>query len=276
MTEVPPSDDQQDSDRINYDKQVVESSNARVGLDPDGAYITSWKVRNPQTKQLEDVLYIGKTKKRTGIPTLFPYYGEGGKMRTHGFGRDSKWQVMSAFDNQIVLRLRLEDLDEEARAEFPHPFDSMVAVTADNDGSLLYDLTVTNPGTEDLPLSPGLHPYWAINHADKGSIRVEGLSGFDASKIDWDHNPPDTEYDYTGPVTVIFPNRQIRIEDQTPGGPVIKKIVAWSQTPDKDDSDFACFEPVSGGDNTINENPILVKPGASWNMRIKFTATPTQ
>jgi len=82
MSEVQPGSPDQQS----FDRQIIESKNACIGVNPDGAYVSSWKVKNPQG-QLVDVLYQGKTLRRTGVPLLFPNFGPATGMRQHGFGR---------------------------------------------------------------------------------------------------------------------------------------------------------------------------------------------
>ena len=261
-----------DIDRHAFDVLLAESSNARVGVNPEGGYITSWQVRNPQG-EFEDILYQGSIKKRTGIPTLFPYFGNADGMRSHGFGRDSLWQVVLTESNRITLALGNEDIPEDARLEYPYPFGVEMTVEAEEDGSLLYKLKVMNTGTSNLPISPGLHPYWAIAHKDKAVIQIEGISDFDASQVDWDKQPPDAVYDYRGKTVIKMLGREIEIEDVTDGVGVVKYLVVWSQTPQKDDSDFICVEPVTGKDNAVKEKPILVAPGEDWEMAIKFSVT---
>lgn len=261
-----------DLDRRTFDIIAAESVNGRIGIDPDGGHITSWQVRNPQG-EFEDILYVGKTKKRTGIPTLFPYYGEAEGMRSHGFGRDSQWQVVAIEGSTIKMVLTDGNISEEARQEYPYPFEAAITIEAADDGSFIYKLDVKNTGTGDLPLSPGLHPYFAINHADKQKVTVDGIPDFDASSVAWDTNPPDTVFPYTGKTTVNIPGRKISIEDITEGGPVIEHAVVWSQTPQKDDYNFVCVEPITGGDNAIHDNPKKVAPGQEWSMAIRFSAS---
>lgn len=276
MSEIVPPP-KQDLDRRNFDRISVESPNARVGVNPEGGYVTSWSVRNPRSGLFERVLYLGSELKRTGIPTLFPNYGEGqgvnGEDMTHGFGRSSVWtpdQSASASD-KIVLRLGDRDISEEAKAKFPFRFATSIEVQAAQDGSLIYSLKVQNQDQIDMPITPGVHPYWAVPQADKQSIQTEGIQGFDAASIDWDTTPPDTVYGFDGRALVKFPSRQISIEDITPGG-VIRHLVVWSQTPQKPDFNFVCFEPITAGDNAINTNPILVPAGGEWNMNLRFSS----
>ncbi|HLL60386.1 MAG TPA: hypothetical protein VK338_01595 [Candidatus Nitrosocosmicus sp.] len=254
-----------------YDQQIIESRNAQIGINPEGGYVTSWKVRNPQG-ELVDILYQGKTLKRTGIPILFPHFGKADGMRPHGFGRDSLWNV-SADGNRTTMTLTSDDISEEAANEYPYSFDAAIIVEVEEDGSMLYHLQVRNMGTENLPLSPGLHPYWKINHNDKPKMKIEGLNGFDATQEEWDTNPPDTPYEYNGKITIDLPDRVITIEDVTDNQPVVEHVMVWSQTPEKDDFNLVCVEPVTRLHNAIHENPINVAPGDEFNMKIRFSTS---
>jgi len=51
----------------------------------------------------------------------------------------------------------------------------------------------------------------------------------------------------------------------------IKQLTVWSQTPDKPDSDFVCFEPICGFRGGIDSEPILIAPGESWKMEVQFS-----
>lgn len=195
-------------DRKVFDKVVVESAAAKIGVNPEGGYVSSWKVRNPASGAYDDVLYQGRTQKRTGIPTLFPYYGDADGMRSHGFGRDSVWKLGEPEGNRLTMTLSSSDIAEDARAEYPHAFNAAITVEAGEDGSLTYNLKVLNPGNEPLPISPGLHPYWAVPHGEKGRVKIEGVDGFDASQVDWNTTPPDNVYPYTVKQLLILRKEQ--------------------------------------------------------------------
>lgn len=278
MSEATPFLPTPDTDPKRFDERVIESTNAKVGVKSDGGYVTSWQVRNPHDGSFEDVLYVGSEIKRTGIPILFPNYGEsGGKVPMHGFGRDkdTHWTIeQEPGSSKVSMKLNNEAISEAARAKYPYKFEATIKVEAAEDGSLLYSLNVKNLDEKDIPIAPGLHPYWAIPHEDKSKMQTEGVEGFDASSFDWDTNPPDDEYNFNGKAVLKMPRRTITIEDITPGGPVMKKVVAWSQTPEEPDSDFFCLEPVTRGDNALTNNPIHVPKDGEWNMNLKFSSRP--
>lgn len=255
---------------LTFDEYSLISNDSIVSFSTQGGYVSSWKIKNSQTGELEDVLYQGSTIKRSGIPLLFPQFWEAKGMRKHGFGRDSLWKVAKQYSSSFTMKLTNADLASDAQKEYPHQFEAMIVVQQGKK-SIEYSLHVKNTGTEDLPISPGLHPYWAVPHKDKKGISIEGLPKFHANLVDWDSNPPDIGYPYQGKIVVHLPNRQITIEDITPQQPVITHIVVWSQTPKQDDYHYVCIEPVCGYNHAFDMHPILIKPGKDWQMKLRFS-----
>jgi galactose mutarotase-like enzyme len=255
-----------------FDRLILESSKARIGINPEGGYVTRWQVRNLDG-EFEDILYVGREIKRTGMPILFPNYGEsGGDIPTHGFGRSSTWTVEQETDaNKIKLQLTDKDISDQERSVYPYKFETTIEVEAAEDGSLLYSLKIKNTGDEEMPIAPGLHPYWRVFHGDKDRISTIGIEGFEATSFDWDNDPPDNEYNLSRRAIIVLPYRTITIEDITPD-PTVEKMVVWSQTPQKPDSNFVCFEPITRGDSALANNPIRVPAGREWNMNLRFSA----
>lgn len=253
-----------------YEKFSIQSDVAVVGINPEGGYVSGWKVKNPGTEQYEDVLYQGSSQKRSGIPILFPQFSAAKDMRSHGFGRDSLWTVNSVEKDLARMVLRSDDLADDVIREYPYPFEAVIEVNIAEERALAYTFTVKNKGTSDMPISPGIHPYWKLPHEAKKDIQIEGVHGFNAAGFDWDKAPPDNPYDYVGKTSVIFPDRKIVIEDiSVPKA--IKHIVVWSQTPANEDYHFVCVEPICGYINALDTSPILVPPKSKWIMKVQFS-----
>mgnify|MGYP001615934069 FL=1 len=162
-----------------------------------------------------------------------------------------------------------KNISELAQKAYPYAFSAEVQLTAGKDGSLAYSLQVKNTGEEPLPLSPGLHPYWNIPHAEKKEIVIPMLKDFDAKQIDWDTNPPDTVYPFADSSQILLPNRTVTVYDLS-HPKTIEHLVIWSQSPDKSDYEYVCIEPVT---RTSEEETLFVDPGATWKMQIQFTAS---
>jgi galactose mutarotase-like enzyme len=251
-----------------YDSDYIKNGNAKVGFNPQGGYVTSWKV------DTTDIFYIGSTIKRTGIPILFPYYGKARSTRMHGFGRDSLWRIVEKENSHCVLELSNVDLSEDAKKEYPFQFNTQLSLSLPQPNQLEYALTVLNKSETALPLSPGIHPYWKTSHTNKKNIRITGVEGFSADTIDWDNAPPDDSLPFNQPVKISLETHSIQIEE-TSDPKQAKYIQVWSQTPLRDpDYNFICVEPICGLNYGINDSPILVAPNDAWTMKITFSQLP--
>ena len=286
MTETPVP--RQEGAQKNFDSDpLIETSNARIGINPVGGYVTTWEVKNPDGRFFP-VLHVGSELKRTGIPALFPNYDEsGGDVVTHGFGRTSTWKriTQEPGSNKAVMELTDEDISDEERAKYPYRFKATIEVEADEDGSLVHTMKVKNLGRTPLPFAGGLHPYDAVLHEQKQNITTD-IEGFDASNIDWNNDPPDTEYNFPGKATINLPDKTLTITDESPlrpdGRRVVEKIVVWAKPrlnpendpakPEDKDINTVCFEPVTRGTKGLTRDPIMVDPDEELVMKIRFSA----
>ena len=250
---------------------VLKTSHGLVTVDPEGGYVTSWKVMNQKNQQMMDVLYRGSTKKRSGIPILFPYFGKSTRTRQHGFGRDSMWHISHADNTSIRMSLTSKDISADAKNEYPYVFSAELVVYLHEQGALDYILHIENHDEKELPISPGIHPYWDIEQEDKKKIKAPQLTDFDASSIDWDTNPPDDRFAFEKHVELYFPDRKITIEDISSNHPKIKMVAVWSQSIENPDYIFFFFEPICGGDYAIDNSPILIPAKEIWEMKLKFS-----
>ena len=290
----------------------IKTANAEVGIDVSRGQVMRWEVMNPHTGKFVPVLYQGSEPKRAGDPFLWPNYdasggqldGAHGEVPDHGYARNpekARWHRVEQPDpKKVVMELTYKDLSPDARAAYPDTFGVTVEITADDEGSLIQTTTVRyldeekdgdeNDGAKFVRHAMGKHAYFAIDHDRKKLMTTEGIPGFDASIIDWNNDPPDTEYDFSGKAVLHMPDRTITIEevgeDGKPLGPndehSVEKIVAWSQKhqnpendptkpTDKPDFHFVAFESVTRGKNALKENPIIVKKDHPWTMRTKYS-----
>lgn len=226
-----------------------------------GGFITSWTVDG------REVLYQGSELKRGGIPFMFPNFDAGKPLPNHGFGRVSKWQVISQTDNSCHLKLTNDDISNDFNSLYPYQFATELKIEA-VDNLLNYHIYITNTGIIDLPISPGLHPYWPIKHSHKNKVTTN-LSNFDAKNIDWDNNSPDYMVDLNKSFIANFPDYQITITD-IKSDVKFKHLQIWSQNTTFPDQDFICFEPTTLVEDGININPIIVKPNQTINLTLQF------
>ncbi|MDQ3099385.1 MAG: hypothetical protein M3Q44_06585 [bacterium] len=236
-----------------YDTDFITNGASTVGINPEGGYVISWKVNG------ENILYMGSTIRRTGIPILFPYYGKARNREMHGFGRNSLWRIVGKTVSSAVMELIHDQVIIQIKLALPDP------------QQLEYTLSVVNNSEEKYPISPGLHPYWSVAHQDKKKIAIAGIESLNAASIDWDNEPPDTAFPFKGRLIADLINKKIKIEEIS-DHKVIKYIQIWSQTPVRDpDFNFVCIEPICGLNYGIDNAPILIEKNSQWEMRVRFS-----
>jgi len=228
-----------------------------------GAYLTSWLIGG------REVLYHGSELKRGGIPLMFPNFDAGAPLLNHGFGRISKWIIVKELESFCHLKLTENEISPEFRQIYPYKFTVDLKITS-TDNRLDYFFEVQNTGDVDLPLSPGLHPYWPIKHENKSLIKLKNFPNFDPSKTDWDNNPPNDLYNFSDEFVADFPDHQLTIKEIVEDKKYFNYLQIWSQNKSFPDFNFICFEPVTRPPNGINDHPILVKAHHSVKFHLLF------
>ncbi len=237
-----------------------------IKIDVFGAYLTSWKIDN------REVLYQGSEIKRTGIPFLFPNFDAGTPLPNHGFGRLSKWNIIESSKNSCHLRLSDTDISPEFRQMYPYQFIADLKIKAEAN-HLDYYFEVLNKSEVDLPLSPGLHPYWPVKHNQKSKLKIKNFPNFNPNNVDWDKNPPNSNYQLPNIFEVEFPEYTLEIKEIVEDYRNFRHLQIWSQNTSFPDYDYICFEPVVRPANGINTDPILVSPNKTEKFHLQFTVT---
>ena len=163
---------------------VDHEAKARVVLAPTrGGMVTRFIVRDTNVLYLDaDTLRDPVKNVRGGIPVLFPiagrladdkYQWDGATytMKQHGFARNMPWAIVDqATDGGARLGLALT---ANAMTRAQYPFDFRLAVTyVLCEGRLTVQTRVSNLGERNMPMSPGLHPYFQLADRNKGAARV--------------------------------------------------------------------------------------------------------
>jgi len=178
----------------------------------------------------------GVLKRRGGIPILFPNGGalfdqpSNWHLGQHGFARDRIWEVLEKTSNSLSLGLVS---DQESMAIFPFSFELQMKVAV-KEGELTQQLLIKNTGDKEMPIAPGLHPYFLIKVAEKKRLKTT-IPGFDPTQFSWDE-------------TLSFPGLPMIQLEMVDGTITLrfsenfKRTMIWSQ-PDKDQ---LCLEPWVG------------------------------
>jgi galactose mutarotase-like enzyme len=258
--------------QLAYSHQSIEFS-------PLGGQIISWKSNKNGSPQ--SILYTGSSPRRSGIPILYPFADPlendvllktNTHLPQHGFARSVKWEL-NKLDQHLMMADYIHNPKSEWFERYPFEHDVCVLYTLhDTSNSMSHtcalsiSMIVHNSGDKEMPIAPGYHPYWPVEHTQKHLIRINGQT----PPLDFDHPTDSGIFMKNGDTTLIdMPWGEIK---QTTGYR-FKHVVVWSQTPEQPDSDFVCIEPFTRKTNGINTNPIVIQPGEKWKSKVRWDVT---
>jgi galactose mutarotase-like enzyme len=261
---------------------VDHEAKARVVLAPTrGGMVTRFIVRDTNVLYLDaDTLRDPVKNVRGGIPVLFPiagrladdkYQWDGATytMKQHGFARNMPWAIVDqATDGGARLGLALT---ANAMTRPQYPFDFRLAVTyVLSEGRLTVQTRVSNLGAWNMPMHPGLHPYFQLPDRNKGAARVvtDATRAFDnrtGSTVAL-YEPIDLAADVVDmhvldhwPRTVRLTRPEDRDLELSLGVPD-RVLVVWTER----GRDFVCVEPWTARANALNDGAATqVRPGGT-------------
>ena len=180
-------------------------------------------------------------KRRGGSHVCLPYFGAdaAGLLPQHGFGRDARWRVTKESDHAIVCTYSHGEADM---------FRGLAATLryelAEDERSLTATLIVENRGDSPMPVSPGFHPYFAVDPAD---VRLNGTA------IDLADFEPYKDYLDTNEMMLETAGRTIKIASGT-----LRHMVVWTNL----QADFLCVEPTLSGHsfNSTRPSDFMLEP----------------
>eukprot|EP01054_Gregarina_sp_Poly1_P008202 Gregarina_sp_Poly_1__8201@NODE_475_length_8096_cov_496_560966_g384_i0_p4_GENE_NODE_475_length_8096_cov_496_560966_g384_i0NODE_475_length_8096_cov_496_560966_g384_i0_p4_ORF_typecomplete_len281_score44_62Aldose_epim/PF01263_20/5_2e19Pepdidase_M14_N/PF18027_1/0_012_NODE_475_length_8096_cov_496_560966_g384_i017842626 len=233
-----------------------------------------------------------KTKNvfRAGLPLMIPNFSSlrkdehgnktfietGTILPHHGFGRTKDWTVEQPRQDGISLYM---EPDEETMKMYPFKWRFHVNVTV-SEGQLKHEVTITNmEESKNLPIQPGLHPYFNCMVEDKPNLKVD-FEGFKVA--DWDWKTKETCPDYPVPfnhkASVEFPKKGKLefIEEPDNGTYHYTQMQIWCDPAGAPDHDFICFEPVTYAADGLN-NPktrLNIPPKGTAKLTMILKATP--
>jgi len=240
-------------------------------ISKQGAYLRKISFNNQEILFPDGYYQIeNQSKRRGGMPVLFPWAGslEGGKQ--HGFARDLLWQDLSSHlnsnENEALLFL---ESNSQTKAVFPYQFRNELHFSLSENG-ISCQLTVFNQDKKEMPVAPGFHPYFKIPKEKLTSVKTN-LKNFGLN-----------DYQFTD--TLFFPMKE-EIKINLGGNYEIKmklsgdflraskpQIAAWT-----DDERYFCIEPWSAplGGFLKDQEKIIIPPGEDrkFIMTLSFTSS---
>ena len=151
-------------------------SGSTLEVYPYGAHITSFR-----SAVHGEILYLSPTAEfrtgkaiRGGVPLIFPQFGPG-PLPSHGFARNSFWDVISSGvlpSGELWLTLGLQS-DAETKKIWPFEFACEFEIRLS--AALSTSLRVENTGKESFSFQCALHTYFTVS--DISNVKVKDLSG---------------------------------------------------------------------------------------------------
>jgi len=215
---------------------------------------------------------------RGGIPNLFPFSGPATDgirerypelTRQHGFARNADaWTCVPLPDGRRGFRETLAS-DSATRSVFPFAFEYASEGEFSDDSALTIRQVVSNTGAEPMPVSMGLHPYFAAVHDRRRDVRFDFPGGERVAR-EYGHwtNGGTTKIDNPGALAVGIPGLgTIRMEVS----PEYRKVFVWSEGPE---DDYVCIEPVMRDDGGLVADPEMIPPGATFETLVTYRLEP--
>ena len=257
-----------------FKKETLEhvSGNTATFSAERGGLITSLKLQGKEVLYLDEETFNNKESNvKGGIPVLFPNAGpvpddlkteELKNLKQHGFAREVPWNsVVHANGFTQVL-----ESSTKTKESYPYDFKLSLEGTFEDNNSFTVNQIIENKEAEkELPVSSGLHPYFAVPLEEKKNIEFD-FEGGDVVKEKfeiWANGKA---------VSIPNPGTQMKITIPTIGTLVLEaskeyeRIWVWSM-PEKD---FICVEPVMRDKGGIVTNPTNIKPGESVTARFNI------
>jgi len=223
---------------------------------------------------------------RGGIPVIWPQFGPG-NIQTHGFARNSLWEVASTKnDNQgVELELKLGDT-EETRKIWPHHFAARLKICLSSKLEITFH--VLNTGEKEFSFQFALHSYFSVSDIRK--VSVSGLNDLDfidktkngvKDKENRQHVTIEKETDRVyldlkeDPILLDSASgRQLRLEkggfrDAVVWNPWIEKARALTDLGESAYPKFICIE------IGVIGKPEVVQPGGSWSATHSLIPSPS-
>lgn len=232
----------------------------------------------------------------SGIPLCFPsfgpldnneflYDGKSYSMKQHGFVRDNNCERTQLSSNEITYQLTQ---NEDSLERFPFNF-TFEATYKLLENGLQITTSMKNDSEKPLPISPGVHPYFALENPANVQFTTNASSAYNNLNDYKEEKFSESEYlevmaDNSGVKTVkvlknpdhhmpshgietlsIFRDSQKAIKLKTDLNS-FELMTVWRKA---EDSKFICIEPASIK-NGLNTSPQLIESGSSFKSSISI------
>lgn len=250
-----------------------------------GGIVTRWQVQGQEILYLDAERFANpELSVRGGIPILFPicgnlpqnrysYQDQGFELKQHGFARDLPWEVTATSATSLTLILNSSEVTQKV-----YPFEFHLVFTYQLVGQTLeIHQRFINCGTEPMPFSVGLHPYFLTQNKSQLEFEIPATQGWDqqtqeafnfAGSFDFDRPEIDLALGPLSSQSASMIDRSRQLEITVSYDSLYSLLVFWSVN----GKDYCCLEPWSGPRNALNSGDRLtyLAPGDTRQSRVSF------
>jgi|TARA_B110000879_G_scaffold212302_1_gene307892 galactose mutarotase-like enzyme len=232
--------------------------------------------------------YDAEDISHSGIPLCVPNFGplvngeflsagKAYKMGQHGFIRDRLLTVCAISENAVSYRFVADQISKQK-----YPFDFEFTVTYSiSDLGLKISLNVDNLSCEELPLAPGVHPYFSVENPLEVCFETDALTANNNLNNYAIETLADSEYvesvtDKSGRYRVLK-NPEIHLIGHSAGSiklypeadipisiyfdnAVFNRLIIWRKS---SDAKYICVEPAYVK-NGLNDQPLIISAQGNW------------
>ena len=193
-------------------------------------------------------------------------------MKQHGFARNHGFDVVDRAGDRVSLRLRSSDVHD---ASYAYAFELVMTYSVAG-RTLRIEAEIKNQGAEPMPMGFGIHPYFAVEQAQKSSVRIPSRATrvFDNrakierafTGLDLDGEEVDLHFlDHgTSEASLLSPDLVVALR----ASPEFSHWVVWTLR----GKDFVCLEPWTCPPDMLRtgDRLIAVPPGQSHKLWIEI------
>ena len=255
-----------------------------------GGLISGWRCAGHEVVYLDLERFLDPAQSvRGGFPVLFPITGglpdnqlplpQGVfNLGQHGFARQLPWRLDGLADGAGV-QLQLAATEETLKS---YPFSFLLTMEVRlAPGALEIITIVENRGTETMPFSFGLHPYFNLSSLE--SVRFEGLPAQCLNHLTMENASTAEQMEKLadGIDLLVRPKGAVRLVDGAAGTSLelqlshpLDLVVLWTEPPRA----MVCMEPWSAPRQALlsGDRKLELGPGASTRLQTRYAFMATQ
>ena len=196
----------------------------------------------------------------------------------HGFARQLPWRLEPLADGGGV-QLQLADTEETLKS---YPFSFLLTMEVRlAPGALEITTIVENRGSDTMPFSFGLHPYFNLSSLE--SVRFEGLPAQCLNHLTMEDASTEEQMERLadGIDLLVLPKGAVRLVDEAAGTSLelqlshpLDLVVLWTEPPRA----MVCMEPWSAPRQALlsGDRKLELRPGASTRLQTRYAFTAAQ